>query len=47
MAEARAWEGGFVDVRNLAILELFYSTGMRLSELRASTAATSTWCRSR
>lgn len=34
MAETRAWEGRFVDVRNLAILELFYSTGMRLSELR-------------
>ena len=34
MAEARALEGGFVDVRNLAILELFYSTGMRLSELQ-------------
>jgi len=33
MAEIRAWEGRFVDVRNLAILELFYSTGMRLSEL--------------
>jgi integrase/recombinase XerC len=33
MAEARALEGGFVDVRNLAMLELFYSTGMRLSEL--------------
>ena len=33
-AEVRAWEGGFNDVRNLAILELFYSTGMRLSELR-------------
>jgi integrase/recombinase XerC len=33
IAEARAWEGDFVDVRNLAILELFYSTGMRLSEL--------------
>src|SRR5262249_30471224 len=33
MAEVKAWEGGFVDVRNLAILELFYSTGMRLSEL--------------
>jgi integrase/recombinase XerC len=33
-AEMRAWEGGFNDVRNLAILELFYSTGMRLSELR-------------
>lgn len=34
MAETRAWEGRFVDVRNLAILELFYSTGMRLSELQ-------------
>jgi integrase/recombinase XerC len=34
MAEVRAWEGAFVDVRNLAILELFYSTGMRLSELQ-------------
>ena len=34
MAEVRAWEGRFVHVRNLAILELFYSTGMRLSELQ-------------
>ena len=34
MAEVRALEGAFVDVRNLAILELFYSTGMRLSELQ-------------
>jgi integrase/recombinase XerC len=34
MAEVRAWDGKFVDVRNLAILELFYSTGMRLSELQ-------------
>jgi integrase/recombinase XerC len=34
MAEVKAWEGRFLDVRNLAILELFYSTGMRLSELR-------------
>ena len=34
MAELRAAEGKFVDVRNLAILELFYSTGMRLSELQ-------------
>jgi len=33
MAEVRAWEGKFTDVRNAAILELFYSTGMRLSEL--------------
>ena len=33
-AEMRAREGRFTDVRNLAILELFYSTGMRLSELR-------------
>ena len=30
----RAQEGGFTDVRDAAILELFYSTGMRLSELR-------------
>jgi integrase/recombinase XerC len=35
LAEVRAWEGKFVDVRNLAILELFYSTGMRLSELQS------------
>jgi integrase/recombinase XerC len=34
MAETRAWEGRFADVRNLAILELFYSAGLRLSELR-------------
>ena len=34
LAEARALEGAFADVRNLAILELFYSTGMRLSELQ-------------
>lgn len=34
IAEVRAGEGRFTDVRNLAILELFYSTGMRLSELR-------------
>jgi integrase/recombinase XerC len=34
MAEARAMEGAFIDVRNLAMLELFYSTGMRLSELQ-------------
>jgi integrase/recombinase XerC len=33
-AEVRASDGRFNDVRNLAILELFYSTGMRLSELR-------------
>lgn len=33
-AEMRAAEGKFVDVRNLAMLELFYSTGMRLSELQ-------------
>lgn len=33
-AEARAWDGAFPDVRNFAILELFYSTGLRLSELR-------------
>ena len=34
MAELRAKEGAFADVRNLGILELFYSTGIRLSELR-------------
>jgi integrase/recombinase XerC len=34
LAELRASSGRFVDMRNLAILELFYSTGMRLSELR-------------
>jgi integrase/recombinase XerC len=34
MAETRAMEGDFTAVRNLAILELFYSTGMRLSELQ-------------
>lgn len=34
LAEARAKEGSFAGVRNLAIVELFYSTGMRLSELQ-------------
>jgi integrase/recombinase XerC len=34
LAELRAMEGKFIDVRNLAMLELFYSTGMRLSELQ-------------
>ena len=34
MAHGRAQAGRFTDVRDLAILELFYSTGMRLSELR-------------
>lgn len=33
-AELKAQDGKFVDVRNNAIVELFYSTGMRLSELR-------------
>jgi len=33
-AETRAHEGRFTDVRNLAMLELFYSAGLRLSELR-------------
>jgi len=32
-AERRAAAGGFREVRDLAMLELFYSTGMRLSEL--------------
>jgi integrase/recombinase XerC len=34
VVEGRAASGRFVDVRNMAILELFYSTGMRLSELQ-------------
>src|SRR2546423_14356261 len=32
-AERRAQAGGFREVRDLAMLEMFYSTGMRLSEL--------------
>lgn len=32
-AELRARDGSFTDVRTLAMLELFYSTGMRVSEL--------------
>jgi integrase/recombinase XerC len=32
-AEARAEAGGFREARDLAMLELFYSTGMRLAEL--------------
>ncbi len=32
-AEVRAAAGGFREARDLAMLELFYSTGMRLSEL--------------
>lgn len=39
MAETRARAGRFVDVRNLAMLELFYSTGMRLSELAGANRA--------
>jgi integrase/recombinase XerC len=34
IVETRATSGRFEDVRNAAILELFYSTGMRLSELQ-------------
>jgi integrase/recombinase XerC len=33
-AEIRSEGGRFTDVRNLAMLELFYSAGLRLSELR-------------
>ena len=33
LAELRAADGGFGGARNLAVLELFYATGMRLSEL--------------
>jgi len=32
-AERRAEAGGFIEARDLAMLELFYSTGMRLAEL--------------
>ncbi len=32
-AEQRAAAGGFTETRDLAMLEMFYSTGMRLSEL--------------
>ena len=34
-AEARAEGGGFHALRNLALVELFYATGMRLAELQA------------
>ncbi len=34
LAEIRAAEGGFRDARNLAIVETFYATGMRVSELQ-------------
>ena len=34
IAETRAHGGRFTDVRNIAMLELFYSAGLRLSELR-------------
>lgn len=34
LAVTRATSGRFEDVRNAAVLELFYSTGMRLSELQ-------------
>src|SRR5665213_1646663 len=33
-AETRSQGGKFTDIRNLAMLELFYSAGLRLSELR-------------
>jgi integrase/recombinase XerC len=33
-AEARAMEGGFLPLRDLSIVELFYSTGIRISELQ-------------
>lgn len=41
-AALHAQDGKFTDVRNSAILELFYSTGMRLSGCAVSTAPTST-----
>jgi integrase/recombinase XerC len=34
-AEARAESGGFHAMRNLAVVELFYATGLRLSELQS------------
>jgi integrase/recombinase XerC len=34
-AELRAEAGGFHGLRNLAVVELFYATGMRLSELQS------------
>lgn len=34
MAESAARDGGFEELRDLAVLELFYSSGIRLSELR-------------
>jgi len=34
IAERQAAAGGFIEVRNLAMLELLYSTGMRLAELQ-------------
>jgi len=34
IAELRASEGGFAAARNLAVIETFYSTGIRLSELQ-------------
>jgi integrase/recombinase XerC len=33
-AEGRALDGGLLPLRNLAIVELFYSTGLRVSELQ-------------
>lgn len=38
-AEGRALEGGFHGVRNHAIIELFYSSGLRLSELQGLNVA--------
>ncbi len=37
--QTRASEGRYTDVRNLAILELFYSAGLRVSELRGISRA--------
>jgi integrase/recombinase XerC len=39
LAEQAAHDGGFQGVRDLAMLELFYSTGMRLGELAGANIA--------
>jgi integrase/recombinase XerC len=38
-AEGRALDGGFLPLRNLTMVELFYSTGLRVSELQGLNVA--------